>query len=506
MENESFETRALSVSLAQNLKALDDAFSENTDIVIRRLNCAGIECAVIKCEGLASDALITEGILKPLASLAAPPAQTPAASEQSAPPGQQSQPSADWLFSHLRACAFSISDQKETQTFGEMLSFLLSGFAIFLADGVGTALALGVQSIPGRGVGDAETEVMERAAKEAFIENLVLNCALIRKRLKTPSLRFEKIRLGETSKTQVALIYLADRAGEELLQKVRERLNKIPLDTVLETGYIQPWLDTERLSFFKGVEITERPDTLCAKLSEGRVGIMVDGSPFVLYVPYLFAENFQTFDDYTQRPFFASYMRVVKYICFFASLLLPGLYVAIATIHPEFLPSRLLYFVAASNYRTPFSPMTEAVLVLVMYEVIQQAGLRLPKSVGGTVGLLGAIIIGDVAVGAGLLGAPIVIIVALTEICSFVVPKLYHITAVLRLLFIIIGGILGVYGIVILLFVLVVNICSINPYGVPHSAAISPFSKKAMRDVPIRASWKTLAGRTMNVDEMVEKP
>ena len=285
-------------------------------------------------------------------------------------------------------------------------------------------------------------------------------------------------------------------------EEVKQRLQNAKLDMVLESGYIQPFLDHKGLSFFSGVGVTERPDTLCAKISEGRVGVIVDGTPFALIVPHLFIENFQSIDDYSNRPFYALFLRALKFISFAISMLLPGIYVAVAIFHQELLPASMLFDIAVSEGRTPFPIMLEALVIHFIYEIMREAGLRMPKTVGHAVSIVGALVIGDAAVTAGLIAAPMLIVLALTAISSFVVPSLYEPAAVLRFLFIIVGGLTGLYGIMLILGLLILNACSINPYGVPYSAPITPFEKGAMRDLVLRVGWKRLGRYKMKGQDL----
>ena len=229
---------------------------------------------------------------------------------------------------------------------------------------------------------------------------------------------------------------------------------------------------------------------------------MVDGTPFVMVTPYLFTENFQSVDDYDNKPYYASFIRFLKYFSFFISIFLPGLYVAVGTFHQEMLPSTLLFNIATSEVITPFPLMLEAVIIFVIYEIMREAGLRLPKTIGHAVSIIGAIVIGDAMVSAGIIGAPMLIVVALTAMSSYVVYQLYEPVSILRIVLILLGGTTGIYGVMVATALLVVNISSIEVYGVPYTAPISPFYKPAMEDTFIRRSWKKLNKRQFKIQDM----
>ena len=258
----------------------------------------------------------------------------------------------------------------------------------------------------------------------------------------------------------------------------------------------------ERPAIFDRVGFTERPDTLCGKLHEGRIGLLIDGTPTALYVPYLFVENFQTADDYANRPFYATFTRWLKYIAFFLAIFLPGLYVGIAAHDPELLPETLLVTIAQAERSTPFPVMLEAILLYFMYELMREAGLRVPKPLGSSVGIVGGLVIGETAVSAGLVSAPSLVVIAVTVITGYTVPKLYEPMAVLRLIFILVGGIWGVWGVLAGFTFLLFELCGKTSFSVPFLAPVAPFRLSAMRDVLVRAGWKRLVRPNASVQHM----
>lgn len=468
-------------SLDDNINYLYELNSKDSDVVIKQFKIDNVRAALITCEGLSDKKLIGDVVLRPILSCDDIPQK----------PTMQ--------YAYIRDKVLCASEQKEIFDFDELCVGVMGGSCALMIDGVPRALLLDVRGFDRRSISEPIMEITDRGSRESFIEVARINMTMIRRRLKTPSLRFETMEIGEQSATSVVVCYLSDRVSESILEQVRQRLKSIKIDGVLESGYIQPFLDTKRLSFFSGVGYVERPDTLCAKLLEGRVGVMVDGAPLALVVPHLFSENFQSFDDYCNRPFYATFSRMLKYFSFFVSIILPGLYVAIGTFHPELLPESLLYDIAVSESRTPFSLAMEAFIIHIIYEILHQAGLRLPKPVGNTISVVGALVIGESAVTAGIISAPMVMVVAFTAISAFLVPTLYDASAVLRLLFILIGGFTGIFGVLLFLTVILVNICSIDPYGIPYTSPFAPFDVRAMRDGVLRLGWKKLSARVFKV-------
>ena len=325
---------------------------------------------------------------------------------------------------------------------------------------------------------------------------------MVRRRIKSPLLKFELMTLGKTSKTDICLMYMTDKVSNKLLREIRYKISQIKLDIILTSGYIQPFLEGKPWSLFSDVGTTERPDVLAAKINEGRIAIVVDGTPYALIVPYLFSENFQSLDDYSHRAYYASFIRIIKYFSFIATILLPALYVGVGTFHPELLPHALLFNISAAEEITPFPLMIEALIIHLLYEIMREAGLRLPRPIGHAVSIVGALVIGDAAVSAGLIGAPMVLVVAMTAISSFVVPSLYEPVAVLRFAFIIIGGTLGLYGITLGCMMILLNICSLSNFGFIYMSPIAPFSFSAMRDTFIRISFPKMQRKNIKIQNL----
>lgn len=474
----------LTEDLTENMVNIRQYLGGTVDFVNHELTICGLRVQLLLFEGMVSTANMAEFLVEPLTKLT------------------MENPTPLSLLHWMRyECAFA-PEQKEVRTLGDLFKALMSGFVGILIDGVDIAVIAGLQGFASRSISEPDSEVNVRGSREGFVEPVRTNMAMIRRRIKSSRLVFEFLSAGSTSKTDLCLCYLSNMASPAILDEVRSRLSKVDLDMVLDSGYIQPFLDTDVMSIFSNVGVTERPDTVCAKIGEGRVVVLVDGTPFALIVPYLFSENFQTLDDYAHRPFYASFIRIMKYFAFFVTILLPGVYVAVVNFHPELLPEPLLYTIAASGATTPFPLMVEALLIHFLYELMREAGLRLPRPIGHAVGIVGGLVIGDAAVTAGLIGAPMVLIVALTAISSFVVPSLYEPVTILRFLFIVIGGLWGMYGVTLLLCVIFVNLCALSAYGVPATAPATPAAVFDMRDVFIRTGWKTLGKRKLKVQNL----
>ncbi len=472
----------LQSSLNENLNYLDTVFANACDFIKLSLNIGGVKCAVLSLEGQVDKQYLAISVIKPMLN----------ANLESI----KSQNLMDYISENILAAV----DQSEAMNSEDIISQIMVGNAVILVDGSDKAIGFGVQGYKSRGVIEPNNESMLRGSKEGFVEPLIINMSLLRRRLRTPMLKFERLYLGTESKTPIIISYLENRVSKEILSRIKLEIKEIDLKTVMAAGYLSAYLNKGKL--FSGVGITERPDTAAAKIEEGRVAIIVDGTPSVLILPYLFVENFQVLDDYANKPIYSSYIRIIKYLCFFISVFVPSLYVGIIVSRPDLIPDNILVRLAMEEAKTPLSIFWELIFVNFLYEIIREAGLRAPKVFSQTVSIVGALVIGDMAVSAGLIGAPSLIIIALSAIAGYAVPKLYEQISVLRFILILVAGLLGVWGTVFSFVFILYNICSQLSYGVPLTTPITPFGLRSMRDIFIRSNWKTLNHNRSKVQDM----
>jgi len=473
-------------SLIDNMIVFQGKFDNCADFVHREITVCGKKAEVLMIDNLADKLSFTQGVLGPLMH-AAPPKEITGD---------------DAKFKWIRDCVLSYIDQREIFNFEECEWLIMTGFVCLVIDGYNKALVFGLQDFKFRSIEEPVAETVLRGSREGFSEPIRINISLIRRRMKNPNLKFETYILGHESKTEVCLTYIKGIVSESVIDSLRHRLKTIDIDTVLASGYIQTYLQDSPNSIFPTVGYTERPDTICGKLSEGRVGILVDGTPNVLIAPCVFIENFQNMDDYAVGTYYATFTRILKCMAFLISVMLPGIYVAIGSFHQALLPSPLLYTLAQAENGTPFPLVFEALLMQFIYEMLREAGLRAPKQIGSSLNIVGAFLIGQAAVSAGLIGAPMVIIVALTATTALVVPTLYEPGIIMRFVFIILAGMAGFYGITIAFAFFAIHACSLKPYGVPYTAPLTPLDTYALRDVVVRAPWKILSRKKIKVQDL----
>jgi spore germination protein KA len=382
------------------------------------------------------------------------------------------------------------------ETVEQVAEGVLTGDSVLLLDGSPGALRLGTKGFERRAVQEPDTEVVIRGPREGFTEVLCTNTALLRRKLQNPNLSLETLVLGRRTKTRVALVYLKGLANEGLVAEVRRRLGRIETDAVLESGYLEQFIEDAPFSPFATVGNSEKPDVVSAKLLEGRVAILTDGTPHVLTVPCLFVESFQNPEDYYSRPYYASLVRWFRYLAFTMTVLSPAVYVALVAFHQELLPTPLLITVAAGSEGVPFPAAMEALMMGVVFEILREAGVRMPRAVGQAVSIVGALVIGDAAVSAGLIGPAVVIVVALTAITSFVVPPQLDAAAILRLTLLILASVLGAFGLVIGLLGVLIHLASLRSFGAPFLSPFAPLNRRELlQDVLTRAPLWLLSRR-----------
>lgn len=484
-DHENYKEIQISPQVSDAMRDLRAVTGNTMDLNIMNVKICGVDCALVSIEGMVSTVSMSELIFHPLMELEKRGSLKP-----------------EDIFSFLTEKSLLAAERKTVYNYGNVIQFLFSGFAVVFIDSLKKAVVFGIQGYDKRAVTIPETEQTIRAAQDSFTETIRTNLSLVRRRMKTPSLRFEMSQVGEISSTDVCMLYLADRASPEIIEKIRSGLSSIKLDTVLTSGYIEPFIDESYdCSVFSSVMTTERPDMVCASLNEGKVCVLVDGTPFCLILPTLFADNFRTMDDYCNKSFYTAFSRWMKYASFFLAIAFPGLYVALVMYHPETFTLKLLLNLAASEEATPYPPVFEVILLVVLFEIMREAGLRMPKAVGGAVSIVGGLIIGDAAVKSGLVSAPLLIVVGITATASFVTPSLYSAVSVLRLVFILAGGFGGLFGLSAAMIVLIANVNAMNDFAVSFTAPLTPFFRSGVKDMLVRDSFKEYEKRQATVED-----
>lgn len=357
--------------------------------------------------------------------------------------------------------------------------------ALFI-DGTNYFYTMNLNEWEKRSIEEPQAEAVIRGPKEGFIEDILVNKVMLRRRIRSSDLVFEDQILGKQTKTKISISYIQGIVNEDVLSEVKNRIEKIDIDGVLESGYIQQLIEGNSDSLISTIADTQKPDVVAAKLLEGRVAVFCDGTPHVLTMPKFFVEDIQTSEDYYSRIFYANFLRSLRVLSLFLSVILPGFYVALQIFHPEMIPTVLLITMAGAREGVPFPTIIETFSMVLMLELIKESGIRLPRAVGSAVSIVGALVLGQAAVEAGIVSAPTVIVVAVTAIAEFAVSSLTEGIILYRFAFIFLGGFMGLYGLTCGIVVMIVQIISLDSFGVPYGFPLAPSNKEGLKDSIIR--------------------
>ncbi len=376
------------------------------------------------------------------------------------------------LAGYVRDNYYDISDAKPFETIEDAAQAMLTGDAIFFLDGYNKAIKIPDKGYPGRGVYETESEKVIRGSNEGFSESIKLNTALIRKRLRSPHVKVRETFVGRRTNTNVDLVYIKDLIHPEILEQIEKRLQEFEIDGALDSGIIEQLTERRKYSPFPQFQTTQRPDRAAMAILEGRIVLLSDNSPVALILPTTYNTFIQTSDDYYSRWEIASFTRVLRYVASFLAMVLPGLYLAVTNFHTQILPTDLLLSLAAARQGVPFPAMVEVLIMEVAFELLREAGVRLPGANGNTIGIVGGLIIGQAAVDANIVSPIVVIVVALTALCSFAVPNEEFATAfrILKFIFIFLCGSLGFFGFLVGLLTVLIHLSHLESFGIPYLA------------------------------------
>lgn len=481
---ETSSTNDLKTNLQDNIQFVKDRLGASTDIVIREIRMGkggSVKAGIFYTDGLSDTPALQNFIMETLMlDIKGTPLEKKLTPEHN-------------LLTVLKEFAMTVGEIKDLTNYDDLFTSLLSGDAILLIDGYSEGLVIGNKHWVERGVTEPTSQTVVRGPREGFSENLRVNTALVRRKLKDPSLWMESKVIGTRTKTNVAIMYIHGIADDKIVDEVRLRLDRIDIDGILESGNIEGLIEDSTYSPFPTVFNTERPDTVAAALLEGRIAILVDGTPFVLLVPALFVQFFQSPEDYYVHTGIGSLIRLLRFFAYLIALLAPALFIAITTFHQTMLPPALLISLTAQREGVPFPAFIEAVIMEITFEILREAGVRMPRSIGSAMSIVGAFVIGTAAVEAGIISAAMVIVVSITAISSFVSPT-YNLAISARILrfgFMALAASFGLYGIAIGFVALILHLCSLRSFGVPYMSPLAPFNVSDQKDTLIVAPiWK----------------
>lgn len=472
---EGQKVKLLDASLAANVDYIRQKTGHSQDIVIRILKLgsrAELKAAVVYVKGLVDSQTIYDFILESMMT-------SPSLHDKITP---------EEAVHVLTEEAVSIGGLQKLQNWEDLFTAFMAGNAMILVDGIPEALAASTQGGERRTIQESTTNVAVRGSKEAFTESNETNIAMVRRIINDENLWTESMKIGKVTKTDVSIMYINGIAKDEIVEEVRSRLKRIDIDSILESGYIEQLIEDKTMTTFPTIFHTERPDAIAGNLLEGRVAIFVNGTPFVLVVPALFIQFFQSVEDYYARFDIATAIRFLRIFIFFISLIGPAVYIAATTFHQEMIPTELAIIVAAQRESVPFPAFVEAIIMEVTFEILREAGIRMPKAIGSTVSIVGALVIGQAAVQAGIVSPAMVIVVSITAIASFATPS-YAVAIsarLIRFLFMFSAATFGFYGMILAFIMLILHLCSLRSFGVPYMSPMAPLIPAEVGDTIFR--------------------
>lgn len=412
----------------------------------------------------------------------------------------------DSFYNSMKNSIFN-SNMKSCDNYDELFYFLSSGFTVIVFDNEEKVIVVETRMPLDRGVVESSSETIVRGPKDSFTENHNKNIGLIRKRIKDYNLWFTDIKVGKRTKTKVSVAYIKDIVPNEKSKKVIESIKKINIDGIIDSGYIRELIEKEQKSLFPKIISTERPDMACTSLLDGKIIILVENSPFVLILPAVLNDFFKSPQDEYQKPFNASFNRIIRIACFFLALLTPALYIALMTYNQEIIPDQLLISLSAQREGVPFPTAIEVLLFVLTFEVLREADIHAPSFSGSAMNVVGALILGDAAVSASIVSPIVIIIVAATSICELVFYDV-DITDALRewrLIFILAASFMGIIGIVVVFIIFIAKLSSIECLGTSYLTPISPLFVKSLKNTFIRLNRKELKERPEFLTENLKR-
>jgi len=466
-----------------NLKYVKEKLGNSFDVKYRNINTVLGLAVLVYIDNLCNTKNLSEYVVAPLKNI------------KTLPEDNRDKPIADQIMEGI----LDINLTGLCKDLDDGVFHILSGDPIIIFENLEEVIYVDTKAFPVRSVGTTETESVLKGPREGFNELMVNNVALIRKRIKNSDLRFEALIVGDESNTSVAISYIDGIAPKDLIEEIKNKVKNLDLRFILDTNYIEDALKEEK-SVFDTVGYTEKPDEICAKLLEGRVAVIVDGTSFVITVPHFFLENFQTPDDYYLNKYVANFNRILRWFAFFLASMLPGLYVATITYHFSMLPSAFLFRLAVARSGVPFPAYVEVIIMIIAFQLIKEAGLRIPQPIGGTMSIVAGLILGDAAVGVGIASRITIIVIAISSLSYFLIPKLYGALSFWGIILVIFSSVFGIPGFLCGASILLINLAELNTVSYQFLFPIGSIKKLKFKDVVLRGSLSKISNRIIEED------
>lgn len=471
----------------KNIERLLNELGNSSDVSFRMVESPyqnTLKAAVIHLDGLADENIINENIMTPLIQWLKESNQVATVEEIEEQIPQM----------------LTVSQLTIKENWHEFVSAVLTGDTVILLNGSSKIFIGNTKKLQSRAVTEPTSQTVVRGPKDSFTENLRTNTSLIRARIQDSNLRLDSMKIGSVTHTDIGLMYIQGNADERIVEEIKERLKGIKVDGVLESNYIEEFIRDDRTTIFPLLLNTERPDAVVGNLLEGRIAIIVQGTPFVLIAPAIFSQFFQSPEDYYQNYYIASFLRILRFGSFFLSMYASAIYLALITHHQGLIPNTLMVSLMAQRERVPFPAIVEMLVMELAFEMLREAGIRMPRAIGPAVSIVGALILGQAAVEAGFVSAAVVIIVAISAISNFTLPSTSIVNAArgFRFILIIVSAFIGLYGILLMTLCICLHISSLRSFGIPYFSPFAPFDFKEQKDTLARFSLPSLLRKQQN--------
>lgn len=447
------------------VEKLKKKFNESSDIVVREVSCGQRQINLIFLKSMIDDSLFISGILGPIMDYG---------SDQSSISSGK-----EFTLKTLQDEALKITEIEEVEK-KEAAKELAANKVLLFLDKEEKILSIDITKYPVRVPSEPPTSSVLKGPREGFVEDIKSNIALLRRRFSGEKLAINEMKIGRCSQTKVAIAYVKGVASRKIVNKIKKRLKEVDIDGIIDSSYLVSFLQERKRSMFKQVGSCEKPDIVASKLLEGRVAIIVDNSPIVLTLPFIFLEDLQNSNDYYSLSNYATYVRVVRLLGLFFAVLIPGTYVSVRLYHYNIVPVNFLFTIANATTAIPLTPFLEIVFILVLFEILYEVSLRLPRYLGLATSIVGALILGDTGVKAGLISPPGVMVIAISIIAVYTIPDQVDQIVLLRSTFIVLGGCLGIFGVIAGVVFVVAYLASIENYG---AAYLSPYAPRIQNDL-----------------------
>lgn len=467
-----------------NISRIKEEVGNSTDINIREFKFGAHKGALVYVDGLANVIAIADFILETIMETKVPDEPVD-------------------IFQFMLDKTMALGSVKTIENWNQVYDALFSGDTVIFLQGCNKAISGETKGWERRAITEPSTQLSIRGPKDSFTETLRTNTALIRRRIKSPNLRVDSMKIGTISQTDIAIMYIQGIANEKIVGEVKERLNRIDLDAILGSGYIEQLIEDQTWTTFPTTYHSERPDVVTSHLLEGRVALVVDGTPFAVTVPAVFIQFFQAPDDYYSRFDISTGIRMLRILAFIIAVIGPSVYIAATTFHQEMIPTTMAIAIASQRENVPFPAFVEALIMEVTFEILREAGLRLPRAVGQAVSIVGALVIGQAAVQAGFVSPVMVIVVSITAIANFSTPVFAMAIAARLIRFVLMGlaTMLGFYGIMLGLIFMSIHLCSLRSFGIPYMMPLAPFNIHNQQDAFVRFPIWAMKNRPMFISK-----